>query len=212
MKRLFSAMKAVLTVVLAGLLVLTSTACSNAGTTQARTTAGDRSPNVPGQVQPYEGGMNNFRDVDPTRQSTSGPDAKAKALVDNARRNINEKGIDSVDQYVENYRTGTPLGERTRRVGQDIRRGAENITEDAQNIGDKGSKNLQRNLERTPGEVSKTVDEAGQNAKNAGRGFTEGVKDIGDKAGKVGQRAGEYSSDAVDNAARSTNRAIDKAA
>jgi gas vesicle protein len=203
MKRLFSAFKAVLVVMMAGVLLLT-TACSNA-TTQAKTDGGEVS--VPGQVQPYEGGMNNFRDVDPTRLDTSGSDAKAKALKDRVERNIETKRVEGVDDLVDNVRAN-PIDRKAKQLGDDIKRGTENIKDDLQNITDKGSANVQRNLEKAPREVGKAVDQAADNAKQAGRNAVEGVQDLGDKASKVGQRAGE----AIDDITDDVQRAVDRAA
>ena len=187
MNKLFSAFQAiqlrrVVTVVLAGVLAIFTIACS--GPAQAKVTGNDAnngSVDVPGQAQPYEGGMNNFSDVDPNRRDLSKVDAKAKALRDRVQRNINEKSVDSVDQYVENYKSGTPLGERTKRVGNDIRRGAENATGDLKEAADRGSKNLGQNLDRGGKEASNVVDNAKNNAKEAGRDVVGGVKRAADK-------------------------------
>ncbi len=50
---------------------------------------------------------------------------RADALVKNAQRNIDQKGIDSPRQYGENYKQGTPLGERVKNLGEDIGSSAE---------------------------------------------------------------------------------------
>jgi hypothetical protein len=119
----------VLTVAIVGLLLVVSTACSSVASAK---TADEVRPEVPGDAvtSQYKGGMNNYSDVDP-RQNIQGAQAKAKGLVDNARRNIEQKSVDSPEQYVENYRSGTPLGERVRRIGEDVGNAAENVKEDA---------------------------------------------------------------------------------
>lgn len=195
MKKILSTLKAiklnhVLTVILASVLVLFNTACSRVNDMAAKATGGAEQL-TPGQVQPYEGGMNNFSDVDTSRLDTSKVDARAKALKDRVERNIDDKRIDSVDQYVENYRTGTPIGERTERFAKDIRRGAEDFTTDVQGATERGSKNLERNLDRGSKEFGRTVDQAKENAKSAGQQVTEGVKDLTDKADNVVDRAAD---------------------
>jgi ElaB/YqjD/DUF883 family membrane-anchored ribosome-binding protein len=218
MKRIFSSLKTVLTVVLAGILLIINTACSNASM-QARSAG----PNPPGQAQPDEGGMNNFRDIDTTRLDPSGADAKAKALRDAAEKRIGEKRVDSVEQYVENYRTGTPLGERTERFAKDLKRGVEDITEDTKNITQRGSKELQRNTDRASDKLGRAATNATENVKGAGQDLVEGVKDIGNQASQAGERASDfvqgksneaagYSKAKVDDAAGAAKRAIDKAA
>ena len=98
MKKLLSTIKSialnqVLTIGLAAMLLMFSTACSSADAKDVKAALKGES-SVPGQVQPYEGGMNNFRDVDTTRLNTKGADAKAKALKDSVERNIKTKSAD----------------------------------------------------------------------------------------------------------------------
>lgn len=167
------------------------------------------SPNPPGQVQPYQGGMNNFDDVDTTRFDQSGVDAKVKALKDRVERNINQKGIDSPEQYVKNYRSGTPLGERIENIGEDLGQTAGDIKENLQDFGARGSKNLERNVKGVPDQASRTFDQAKQNAKAASKDVSRGVKEPIDKAGKALNRAGEFAQDKADDTAAAARRAMD---
>jgi hypothetical protein len=98
--------------------------------------------------------MNDYEDVDP-RRDTSEAKAKAKALIDNAQRNINEKSVDSREQYVENYRSGTPLGERVKRLGEDIGESAEELAEGASKGTQKGVQNIKENAQKAPDYVKK---------------------------------------------------------
>lgn len=168
MNQVFSAVKRLFTLALAGMLALFAVACSSGA--QAAM-PGSREPNPPGQAQPYEGGMNNFNDVPTDRVNTKGAQAKAKALKDRVQRNIDEKRIDSTEQYVENYRSGTPLGERTARIGNDIRRGAENVADDVQDITTRGADRAGQNLEN-----------AKANTKAAGRDLANDAKATADRA------------------------------
>jgi gas vesicle protein len=194
-------------------LMLFSTACSRATATDARSIKdpSGSSPNPPGQVQPYKGGMNNFDDVDTTRIDKSSVDAKAKALKDTVERNINQKGIDSPEQYVKNYRSGTPLNERIGNIGEDLGQTADEAKESLQRFGERGSKNLERNVKAVPERASRTVDQAKQNAKAAGDDIKRGIKEPVDKAGKALNRAGDAAQDRVDDTADAARRSVDRA-
>lgn len=202
MNKVFSFLKnfrleRILTIAAVSLLMLFSTACSRANATDPSSMKdpSGASPNPPGQVQPYKGGMNNFDDVDTNRFDKGSVDAKAKALKDRVERNINEKGIDSPEQYVKNYRSGTPLNKRIENIGEDLGQSANDIKENLQEFGERGPKNVERNAKSVPGQASRTFDQAKQNAKAAGDEVSRGVKEPIDKAGKVLDRAGEYAQD-----------------
>ncbi|NEQ25693.1 MAG: hypothetical protein F6K28_42875, partial [Microcoleus sp. SIO2G3] len=107
-----------------------------------------------------------------------GAEAKAKALVDNAQRNIDEKGIDSPEQYVENYRSGTPLDERARRIGEDV-------GEAAENVGEGLSKGAQKNAQQT----KSTAQDAAVNTKQAA--------DVGESLGDKIKQAAQDAADAI---------------
>ena len=194
-------------------LMLFSTACSRASATDAATmedTSGS-APNPPGQVQPYKGGMNNFDDVDANRLDKTSVDAKAKALKDQVERNINQKGIDSPEQYVKNFRSGTPLNERIGNIGDDLGQSAADVKENLQQFGERGSKNLERNVKGVPEQASRTVDQAKQNAKAAGEDIARGVKEPVDKAGKALNRAGDAAQDKAADTAAAAQRKVDRA-
>jgi hypothetical protein len=177
----------IITICMAGLLMLVSTACSgnaSAKTPDLAPTADQIRQEVPsGAVtNRYEGGMNEYSDVDP-RKDTSEAKAKAKGLIDNAQRNINEKSIDSPEQYVENYRTGAPLGERVKRIG-------ENIGKAAGDVGEQASQGTRENLE---------------NAKAAGRDTAENTQ-------QAVKDTAQSAKSKVDRDVENTKRAVSKAA
>lgn len=187
MKRLLSTFKSMLIVCLAGVLLLSSTACSNAGTLASKANKGGEGIDVPGQVQPYKGGMNNFSDVDNNRLNTKGTDAKAKALIDSAQRRLNQKGIDSPSDLVDNIRSAKP-GQQADRIAKDAREGTGYFTGDAKSAADRGADNLKRNLSNVPEQVGKTLDKAQDNLKDAASDLPTGTRNLGDKANKIGQR------------------------
>lgn len=189
----------ILTVFLVGILLFVSTACS--GRASAKT-ADQIREEVPGSAvtNEYKGGMNDYSDVDP-RSNTTEAQAKAKGLVDNARKNIEEKSVDSGEQYVENYRSGTPLGERVKRIGENVGKAAENVTED----------------------ISKGTQENAQNAQKAAKGAKQAADETANAAQskvksdiKTTQRSAEDTAEAVKSKVsrdvNRTQRALDDAA
>jgi gas vesicle protein len=148
----------ILTVFLAGILLLVSTACNNDSSLQAK--APDyHSPDLY-QPKVYDrnpknsqGGMNNFSDVDP-RTDTRDIDIKAKQLTKNAERNV----IDMTDDLSTNtQRTLDKKGENLEQFGKDIKQGTrqvgENIKENVRDIGEgtkRGISNLKENARTAP--------------------------------------------------------------
>lgn len=189
MNNLISVIKRALTVCLAGVLIFFSAACNSDGL-QAKTLDNTSMGNNPREEVPDravtnrpEGGMNMYRDVDP-RRDTSRADAKAKALVDNAERNLT-RSVDSPEQYSHNYQSGTPLGERVRRLGEDIGSSAQELTEGVVKGTERGTENLKANTQNATKDVgnaaSQAVDNVGQNtqyaAKDAAKKRAQGALD-----------------------------------
>ncbi len=193
-------LRQVLTVFLAGVLLVITTAC--AGNAQAKapqgSTTGNPGSNPVGQNQPYEGGMNNFSDTAPG-QAAKGTAAKTKALVDRAERDINTKGIDSVDQYVDNFRSGAPLGERTQKLTDDVKEGAKNAASDVKGLGDR---------------VSNSASQAGDSAVRGAKNAAENIKDnTGDAAKRTSfgiKNSVKNAAQATEDAAKSANQKVQK--
>jgi hypothetical protein len=173
----------VFTVFLAGVLLLFVQACNRPGIAAQPSQPGAQAPNVerydPTKSYPLnapQGGMNNFSDVDPrARAEEKAAEAKAKALRDMAKRNVEEKGIDSTEQYVRNYQQGTPFDQRVKNLGEDIgssaeevregvtrgtRRGLENIKENTQNAAEDLTKSVQRGTEDTGKNIQRRAEDA----------------------------------------------------
>lgn len=189
----------IFTAFLVGVLLFVSTACSNE--VKAKT-ADQIREDVPSSAvtNEYKGGMNNYSDVDP-RKNTTEADTKAKALVDNARRNINEKSVDSTEQFVENYRNGTPFGERVKRIGEDVSDSVDSVKE---NI----SKGTQKNLRQTKDLTNNVKDKAIQtkeNTKDAAKDAANSVKKSANNVSKAGESK-------INQGIKSTQRALDDAA
>lgn len=171
----------ILTVFLAGILLFVSTACN--GSVSAKTADKVREE-VPGSAvtSPYEGGMNDYSDVDP-RANTSATKAKAKGLVDNAQSNL-EKRADDAEQYVENYRGGAPLPERVQRIGENVGEAAANVRDDIV----KGTKENTQNIQKTASKSSDAAQDASENVKS------KVSKDV-----NRAQRAVDKAADAIDD-------------
>lgn len=209
MTKIFSTLKSMarsLSVLLAITLLVFTTACSGSANALERQQAPTRKDAItPGQVQSYEGGMNNFSDVDKTRLDTSKVDAKAKALKDRVDRNLDEKRIDSVDQYVENYRTGTPLGERTARFGKDIRKGVENFADDAKDASGRFGEETSQTTDRLSDRSGRAFENAKANTRDAGKDL---VQDTKQAVNKTANFAKDKANDAA-NAAKGALNNID---
>jgi len=166
MKKLLSAINRlnifrVLTVFLAGVILFVSTACSPANVQAKGLKAGNNPrPEVPDSAitNTYEGGMNDFSDVDP-RFDTSRSDAKAKDLLNKSEGNL-QKSVDSPGQYARNYKSGTPLGERVENIGEDISESTKELT--------KGfTKGTQRGIENIKSNSQDAADDVAKSAKNS---------------------------------------------
>jgi len=209
----------VLVIFLTGVLLVFNTACSGAAdagiTPTDRGVAGTDRPGVSGEgrtngrngyqskiydsVQPKEGGMNQYGDVDP-RVQPAGTSAKAKALVDNAKRNVNDQTNDLgtsakriLDKGAENVRD---LGDQLKSGGRELRQQTRNNVDTARDNVRDTAKHASRNTRRA-------ADEASDYAKDRANEATNRTQRTIDKAQNNFQ-------DQVDDAANSDKQAVDK--
>ncbi|MBC1218852.1 hypothetical protein GNF10_21310 [Nostoc sp. UCD121] len=179
----------VLTVFLAGTFFFLTQACGAPGIATQPPQPGAQAPNTerydPTKDYPLSspaGGMNNFSDVDPRARDEKAANDRADALAKNAQRNIDQKSVDSPEQYGRNYKQGTPFGERVKNLGEDIggsaeevrkgvvkgtQRGIENIKGNTQNAAEDVTTNVQRGAEDAGRNVRRTADDAGNAVKRA---------------------------------------------
>jgi lysyl-tRNA synthetase class I len=207
----------IVTVFFAGILLFISTAC---GTTNALAkTADDARQEVPSKAvtNTYKGGMNDYSDVDARRDTTEAK-AKAKALIENAQRNINQKSVDSPDRYADNYRSGTPLGERARRLGEDIGESAEEVTEGAAKGVQKGIQNIKENAQQAPGYLKQTgketanfdLDEAQTRANNSIKDTRQALDRASETGRSLGNKIQGVAQDTADAVKTKVNRDINR--
>ncbi|MEH2286821.1 hypothetical protein [Nostoc sp.] len=181
----------VLTVFLAGIFLFLTQACGAPGIATPPPQPGAQVPNAerydPTKDYPLSspaGGLNNFSDVDPRAQDEKAANDKADALVKNAQKNIDQKGVNSPGEYIDNFKKGTPLGQRGKNLGEDIgssaeelgkglvkgtQRGIENIKGNTQNAAEDVTKNVQRGAEDAGKNVKRTAEDAGNAAKRTVR-------------------------------------------
>ncbi|MBN3927976.1 hypothetical protein [Nostoc sp. NMS4] len=181
----------VLTVFLAGVFLFMAQACGATGVAAQPPQSASQAPNIErsDSTKDYPlnspaGGMNNFSDVDPRAVDEKAANDRAEALVKNAQKNIDQKGIDSKEQYGRNFQQGTPLGERVKNLGEDIgssadelreglvkgtQRGIENIKGNTQNATEDVTTNVQRGAKEAGKNVKRTAEDAGDAVKGAVR-------------------------------------------
>ncbi|AFY43023.1 DUF6658 family protein [Nostoc sp. PCC 7107] len=123
-----------------------------------------------------EGGMNNFSDVDPRAKNfEKSAKNRAEDLSKNAERNIDQKGIESPQDYARNYRQGTPLTERVKNLGEDIGSSAQETAEDVAKGAKRGVENLKDNTSNAAQDLSKNARRA---AEDAGDTVNRSLKNI----------------------------------
>ncbi|MDZ8031868.1 hypothetical protein [Nostoc sp. DedSLP04] len=178
----------VVTVFLAGIFLFMAQACGAPGIATQPPQPGAQAPNIEryDATKDYPlnsptGGMNNFSDVDPRATDEKAANDKAEALVKNAQKNIDQKGVNSPGEYIRNFKEGTPLGQRGKNLGEDIgssaeelgkglvkgtQRGIENIKGNTQNAAEDVTTNVQRGAEDAGKNVKRTAEDAGKAVKN----------------------------------------------
>lgn len=173
--------KQVLTVLMAAFLVAVSTACNQDSVAQTGSKTGSRPDATKSAMsntydkydanQDYKGGMNGYND-DRRYDYDAGAAAKAKTLVDTAKR----RQVDNVGDYVDNVtdRAKSNAKEAKREVPRTLKNNQENTVDYVQNKSDK----LKRNLGKVPGGVKDVVDKATEPAQNALNDAKKTVRDI----------------------------------
>ena len=171
-------LRQILTVFLAGSLLVISTACNSGNVAQAEgKTYTDNAKRAMSDTyddydadQSFKGGMNGYND---DRRYDSETAAKAKTLVDTAKR----RKADDLGEFTDNVLERSVLNEdanekATKAFTDKLEKNKDKAAEYVDNKSDK----LQRNLEKVPGETKKVVDEAVDTAQNAAKDATSATK------------------------------------
>ena len=182
----------ILTVFLAGILVLVSTACSRpdvtaektdvtAGTTDvitAKTSDQIREEVPSGAVtSEYKGGMNDYSDVDPRNKKVTAAEAKAQLLKEQAQHRIDTKSSNNVGENVR--RVGDDAPDKLNQVGEKVKEDASTAQSKAENFGDKtkqGFANLKENTREGLKGAKNIVKEATEGAKERVSEGTESLR------------------------------------
>lgn len=211
----------ILTVFLAGILVLVSTACTRTDVMATKTaipTADQIREEVPsGAVtSQYKGGMNDYSDVDPRDQNLSTAEAKAQLLKEQAQHRLDYKSSNNVGENLRRVgdegpdklnRIGSKVNEDVRAAkrnaeefGENTKKGLANIKENTRE-GVKGAKDVAKDA--TQG-VRETADDAASSLKS---NISQGKENVKDAARNV-----KYSSEDMSDRARAkVSRDIDRA-
>ncbi|MDY7021122.1 MAG: hypothetical protein SWJ54_07135 [Cyanobacteriota bacterium] len=141
--------KKIVTVVLAGILVVTTTACNRspvANATGAEEYKSMKQPNKelydPIQTK-KSGGMYPYEDVD--AEPSDRTQRKVRELIDNAERNVNK--VDNPDEFADNFKKGTPINKRVENLTEDVAESAKQLTEDVASGTQKNVKKLKANTQ-----------------------------------------------------------------
>jgi len=182
----------ILTVFLAGILVLVSTACSRPDVTAGKTdlivgktdvkagkTADQIREEVPsGAVtSEYKGGMNDYSDVDPRNEKMTTTEAKAQLLKEQAQHRIDTKSSSNVGENVRRVADDAP--DKLDQIGEKVNDNARTAQRKADDFGDKtkqGFANLKENTREGLKGAKEIVKEATQGAKERAAEGTESLR------------------------------------
>ncbi|PSB05071.1 hypothetical protein C7B69_25670, partial [filamentous cyanobacterium Phorm 46] len=159
MKRLTAFLKKIravqiLTVFLAGILVLVSTACSRPDVTAGKTdgltgkTSDQIREEVPSEAvtSEYKGGQNQYSDVDPRNPNVKASETKAQLLKDQAQRRIDTKSSSNVG---ENVRRVADDANKLDQIGEKLNDDVRTAQQKADEFGDKTKKGFANLKENT---------------------------------------------------------------
>jgi hypothetical protein len=168
-------------VVLAGCLVLVTTACSPDSPRASGSGSYNERVGQPNGLREYTDradsksrpDMSSYQDK--TTRNSGATQAKAKELSQRARENV--KQVQSPGEFVEEYREGPSLGARTRNVLDNVGEAAENFGEDFAEGTRKNTENLKTNADKVGKNAQMTAKEAQRNAKQAADEVADTVRD-----------------------------------
>lgn len=187
--------------IVAGLVLMLGTACNPSSPSVSGTGSShsgkDPQTELYRTIQPKEGGPNVYSDTDP-RRNTRGLGTEAKARIDQAGRNVDK--VQNPREFAEEYRQGTPLGERVRNITDSVGNAAKDVNKDFAKGTERGISNLKRNTEQAKRGISETLDDTRQNA-----------ADLGKDTARTAQRTADRVKTNVDNARQDIGNKVSNA-
>jgi hypothetical protein len=130
-------------------------------------------------IQPVEGGMNTYRDVDP-RQDTSESDAKAEKLIQKASRSEASKFDNPLDA-VKKELADEPIPERVQKFSKNVGKSAQKAADELSQETQKGLNNISEGSRDLRNKTQSAAQTLTQKAENAGDTVKQAAKNIGNK-------------------------------
>lgn len=126
-------LKSILTVVLAGILVVVTTACNSnppapeiKGSGEYHSSKGQEKELYAPVQSKKSGGMYPYEDMDPSASVRT--ERQTRELKKEAEKNLSKS--DTPQDFARNFKEGTPLDERTKNLAEDVSESAKQFTED----------------------------------------------------------------------------------
>lgn len=183
----------ILTVFLAGILVLVSTACTRTDVIAGPTSDQIREEVPSGAVtSKYKGGMNEYSDVDPRDKNITAAEAKAQFLKEQAQRRIDTKSSNNVGQNVR--RVGDEGGDKLNQIGNKVNENVRAAKRNAEEFGENTKKGLAN--------IKDNSREGVKGAKEVAKDATQGVRETADDAASSLQSNLSQGKENVKDAAR----------
>jgi len=184
-KRLYHYLKSLrlrhlVTLFLAGTLLLVSTAC---GTPETKGFQGNEVGAYPNSEKP-------------AREDASRAASKANQLSENARKNIDK--VNNPDDFAEEFQKGRPLGERVKNLSKDV---GESFQDLGQGVAEE-TPNKVNNLKENTADAAESVKRATENASNT-------VQEKAGNAAKSAKRTAEDATTSAKRAAEDAKDAVE---
>ncbi len=138
-------------------------------------------PNLYDPLTPPQGGMNNYKDVDP-RTNTSDANSKADRLINNAE--FKQKAGNNPIKAVRKELNKKGLQDRAEDLSDDIGRSAQKKADKVSQGTKRGLDNIQDNTKSFADDVSSGADDLGRNAKGKVEDLKQAVKKTADAVTK----------------------------
>lgn len=181
---------------LAGLLLLTTVACNPSSPTSVGTGSYNERVAQPTNDKTYQpsDGLNSSNEYDDTQDSKT-LKAKTRAVVDRAKRNVNQ--VQTPSELADEVKSGVPNPAKD--AGKVINQAKDQATRDAK----AGFNNLQNNLDKAGDRLQDAAQDAKQNVGQTGK---EAVRSVKRNAEDAADFAKDKTNDAVDAAQRAADR------